>query len=584
MSYLSSQSPQATRTHHSMSLMVRFLILCFGGLSCTWSPCSSFAATVKPNQWLVSITDTPDPVASTSTFTYQVSAKNDGRVKSTNVRISVTLPLISQFVSCKTSLDTKTAPRCQGVVDGQVLATFPSVRAHQKVTVTIEAKAPSVSTNTDLLLTAKAEGENAQKGDDSEHTSVLAPGVSATLLPSGRIVTLYCGDILTEALLQPDTTTVQLNGTLGCQADAPFGLKVMRHSLTLDLNGHKIIGEIAKNTVGIVIGANTTNVVVDGGGTNGVSGIEFFDWCLKDEGGNQGSLVKNLRCYRSRSAAIDILSNNMEISKVKIDSIAPTTSTTQELPGGVCISAHGDNIRIKDTIVRRCQLIGIFADGVDTDLNGVAVTIDGNTSTSRVESSNGIGVVLQNGPHLLKDTAVYGDGPGEGTSTNGVVVDTGSANKLDGVKVKNFNQNGIVINASGTTVSRSGVESVAQHGLLITTTASNVMISGTNSKGVGGAGFVVDGSANLISTNGAEGNAGAGFQINGVSNQVENNSAAQNTGIGYLISGSNNICNTNSAEDNLDSEWLIAANNEDDSGNEANGQSITFTAAGGIFE
>lgn len=583
MSYFSSQSPQARR-HHNSSLTVRFLILFLSSLSGAWFPGASIAATVKPNQWIVSITDTPDPVASTSTLTYQVSAKNDGKVKSTNVRISATLPSTSQFISCKTSLDTKATPRCQGVVAGQVLASFPSVRAHQVVKVTIVVKTPPVSTNTDLFLTAKAEGDNAQKGDGSERTSVLAPGVSATLLPSGRTITLYCGDILNEALLQPDTTTVQLNGTLGCQSDALFGLKIMRPSLTLKLNGYKIIGEIAKNTVGIVLGANTTNVVVDGGGTNGVSGIEFFDWCLKDEGGNQGLVVKNLRCYRSRSAAIDIISSNLEISKVKIDSITPTTSTTQELPGGVCISAHGDNIRIKDTIVRRCQTIGIFADGVDTDLNGVAVTIDGNTSTSRVESSNGIGVIFQNGPHLLKDTAVYGDGPGEGTSTNGVVVDTGSANELDGVRVKNFNQNGIVINASGTTVSRSGVESVSQDGFVISTAASGVTINGSNSKGVGRTGFVVDGNLNVISTNNAERNTGSGFQINGANNHLENNSATQNAGMGYIIVGSNNICNTNSAEDNLDSEWFIAANNEDDSGNEANGHTIAFTAAGGTFE
>jgi hypothetical protein len=339
-------------------------------------------------------------------------------------------------------------------------------------------------------------------------------------------------------------------------------------------------------------------------------------------------VVKNLRCYQARSAALDIVSNNVDVSKVKIDSIAPTLTTTQELPGGIGLHAQGDNIRIKDTIVRRSKLIGILADGVDADLSGYATTIDGNTRSSLVERNAGVGVVLQNGPHFLKDTAVYGDGPDKGTSTNGVVIDTGIGNRLDGVVVKNFNGSGVVINASKTVIERTKVDEVSQHGFVISALAGDVTLSGSSGKKLGGhgfvvegensrlitneaeknagngffisgngtrvesssaksnggAGFVVEGENSRLTTNEAEKNAGNGFSISGSGSHVESSSAKSNGGVGFVIAGSNNGCGTNLAQRNSGFEWSIGVNNIDDSNNSANGRRFSFTTAGGAFE
>lgn len=538
----------------------------------------------KPNKWIVTITDSSDPVSSGGTLTYKIASKNDGPVKSTDVKVTITLPGGVQFVSCKTTQDTKLEKHCPGAANGQILATFPQVKAHRKVTVTVVVATPAVSSTTTLLIAAKAEGENAFKGDDTEQTTLLAPGATATLLPSGRVVTLLCGSVLDAAFFGADTVA-QLNSPLGCTTSAPFGVKIARSGVTFNLQGKKILvsGNVAGN-VGIAVAANSTAVTIDGGGVDGVNGVEAFDWCVKDEGGNTGLVVKNLRCYRARSAAINLVSNNVDVKNVKIDNTAPTSTTTQGLPGGVGIAAHGDNIHIKDSIVRRSKLIGIFADGVDADLNGQVTTVDGNTTTSRVESNNGLGVLFRNGPHLLKDTAVYGDGPGAGTSTDGIVIDTGTGNRLDGVVVKQFNQNGIVINASGTVIERTGAEEVSLNGFVITAAASTVTLNGNTSASVNGNGFVVDGSGNVLNTNHAERNTGDGFRLNGAGNSLANSGAKDNGGNGFVIAGGGNRCGTNSGEDNTGVEWTIGVNNIDDGSNSANGRRVSFTAAGGVFE
>lgn len=532
----------------------------------------------------VSIADNPDPVPGASPFSYKITVKNDGPVKSLDVRVTATLPPEVQFVSCKTSLDTKKDRRCAGETAGQVIATFPFLKAHQVVSITLTVTSPDVNAVTELRLAAKAEGESAQKGSNAERTSVIPPWTTATFLPSGRIDILHCGTTLNGDLFRSDTI-VQLNGSLGCKFGTPFGLKVAQSNVTLNLQGKKIMmGTPQAGTVGILIGANAINTVVNGGGVKGSNGVELFDWCLKDEGGNDGLIVKNLRCYKARSAAIKIVSHNIEMSAVKIDSTAPTTTTTQELPGGVGIRASGDNIRIKDSIVRRSKLIGIWADGVDADLTGYAVVIDGNTSTSRIESSPGIGVLLQHGPHLLKDTAIYGDGPQEGTSTDGIVIDTGVGHRLDGVVVKKFNHNGIVVYASGARVERCGVEEVAGNGFVISPLATNVLLNNNDSAKVFGNGFVIEGGSNILTTNHAERNEGDGFHLVGSRNQLFNSTAQLNLGAGFVISGLGNEIGTNTGEKNVGVEWEIGPDNIDRSGNEANGRRIVFGPEGGSFE
>jgi hypothetical protein len=375
---------------------------------------------------------------------------------------------------------------------------------------------------------------------------------------------------------------------MACTSAAPFGLKIDADNVTLNLQGKKILVDSAViNQAGIIVGPNATDVTVDGGGSaKSSNGIENFDWCLKDEGGNDRLIVKNLRCYKARSAALKLTSNNVLVSAVKIDSTTATTTTTQEL-GGVGIYAHGDNIRIKDSIIRRSQQIGVWADGVHAG-DGYAVTIDGNTKTSRVEGNFGMGVVFEQGPHLLKDTLVNGDGPDGGTSTDGVVINSGVNHSLNGAVVKNFNGNGVVLNASTTFVTNASVESVGLNGVVISASATNVQLKGNKVKNNGNDGFAIVGNGNTLATNSAEKNGGDGFQITGTANQVNGNSAQKNNGIGYLVTdavlGNGNVFTTNIAEKNGGAEWSIGKHNVNGGSNKANGNPISFGDGGGTFE
>jgi hypothetical protein len=98
-----------------------------------------------------------------------------------------------------------------------------------------------------------------------------------------------------------------------------------------------------------------------------------------------------------------------------VDNTAPD-SRIETPPGGVGIQVGGDNVRVKDTIVRRSAKIGFWAYGVDTDGSGVVATFDGTSETSRIETNFGTGAVLSNGPHKMQGTTVQGDDYQTGTS------------------------------------------------------------------------------------------------------------------------------------------------------------------------
>jgi hypothetical protein len=118
---------------------------------------------------------------------------------------------------------------------------------------------------------------------------------------------------------QAGETTVRLLSSMGC-AQSDLGLRIAASSKTLDLNKFKIVGPSSTpNSKGIVIGAGATNVTVIGGSTNGTSGIESFDYGLLDEGGNTGLWVTSLRCFRARSAGLDIVSDGVTVSNVLVD-------------------------------------------------------------------------------------------------------------------------------------------------------------------------------------------------------------------------------------------------------------------------
>lgn len=580
-------------------------------------------AVFKPNKLIVTVEDTPDPAPVDGDVKYQVKVINDGAYRSFEVLVTVSVPEGTEVQQCWTSIDRGNILCRQ--VGNMVLATLGTLKAHRTVTVSLILQMPSAPTQ--LKLTAQATGEQAFKGQTSESTTVLGPYGEAVLLPSGLPKSVGCGDTLNQSFFGADTT-VQLTTPLTCTG-TPFGLQISASGVTLDLNRNRIIGSPTAGTVGILIDAGATDVTIIGGSTGGSSGIQYFDWCIKDEGGNTGLVIKQVRCFRARSAGIDIASNEVHLDHVLIDNTIPTPTSTAELPGGVGIRARGDNILIKDSIVRRSYVYGIWADGIDSDGNNQVVTIDGNVRSMRVERNYNVGIFLEQGPHIVKGVKISSDGPDEGDSTDGLVLAAnGRKNTIYEISVRNHNGNGIVIDANDTLIERASIENVGLDGIVVR--GSNTILNG-NKVSVEGDGFVVEGPDNSLTnniaedvggsgfvvaatgdrtildgnkakrngthgyvlaangmiadTNVAENNTHNGFLISGNQNTIENNSSKNNAEIGFEVTGDANVLNTNDAADNEGYEWIIASGNFDDGSNEANGNRISFSfAAGGAFE
>jgi hypothetical protein len=175
-----------------------------------------------------------------------------------------------------------------------------------------------------------------------------------------------------------------------------------------------------------------------------------------DGGGNSGLTVSSLRCFRGRSAGIDLVSDNVGLNGILVDLVAGGTTTTTEIPGGIGMHLSG-NVRVKDSRVRRAAHIGILADGpLNPNGNHLGVQIDGNLATSRVEASTGIGIQLDGASHQVNNTYVAGDGA-TGVSTIGVLIN-GTGVSVDGSDIVNFGDNGFLVNGSNATIKRSTVE------------------------------------------------------------------------------------------------------------------------------
>jgi uncharacterized repeat protein (TIGR01451 family) len=577
-----------------------------------------------PNTLLVTVTDSPDPAASLGEIIETIAVKNDGRQRSLNVRIEATIPAGASYVTCKTS---SSAVPCSLSGDAvTVTAVFPKVAAHGTVKMTLTIKAPLVVVATVIKLNAGATGTYAHKGDGSQSTTVLPPVSGALLLPSGLGVGIACGDTIDAAFMGADTTLLLQQG-LVCNAGS--GLRITASGMTLDLGGKKIVRATpqAAGDAGIVVGPNAANVTIRGGGTEGTKGIEQFDYCVKDEGGNTNLAIVSLRCFRARSAGLEITSDGVLVEKSLVDNTIPTSNTTAAPPeeSGVGIRARSDNVHLKDTIVRRSKRVGVWAHGIDADGDGLALKMDGNTTTSRVETNYNIGVLLEGGPHLIKDTRVQGDSL-TGTSTDGVVVaPTAIGARLDGVSIRIHRGVGVWVEGVGTEIERGGVENIGGIGYLLlapamvggtsatlvagdayrveataggsvldTNGAENspgngfvvnaaALLSGNSAVEVGGWGFVIGGSGAYLDTNGAEVD-GAGFRVTGDNNVLESNSAKSTSGIGFEILGTGNRLNTDKAERNAGAELWIGPGNIDDGGNSANGTRLSFGPAGGVFE
>jgi uncharacterized repeat protein (TIGR01451 family) len=589
---------------------------------------SPAAALVDRGDLVVSGSASPNPGAAGGQVTYAVNVWNNSTVTATGVLVTIAMPQDSpapEFVKCSVSGGAKGQVCTES--GGVVTTTYPIIKAHITAKVSVTWKMPGVSATFTVAATADADraigGEEPRDGSGSIAGVVLSASVPVVFQPSQRTGSLSCGDNITSSFFDGDHT-VQLGASMGC-AHSSVAVKISSSGKTFDFQGFKIVGAATdqiKGSVGILVAA--PNVTIVGGGTASKSGIEYFDYCLMDEGDSDGLTVSTLRCFRARSAGIDLTSDNVKLNGLLVDLVVGGTNTTTEVPGGIGMHLSG-SVNMKDSTVRRAASIGILADGSpDPDGTKHRVQIDGNYSTSRVEQSIGVGIQLDGAFHEVRNTYVEGDGD-DGVSTIGVLIN-GSGMLTDGLEVVDFGGNGFLINGTQATVKRSTVEAVGSDSFVVvgagailsgnsaakgkkgfvvsgpdafldTNSTENVLgtaflvsgdraiMTGNSAKAGKAEGFVLSGNGGNYNTNKAEANIGTAFAIKGNNGVFLNNACkSEKTGGGFLVTGTSNSFNTNSAEKNKGSEWVIADGNTDLGSNRKNGKTFKFTTAGGTFE
>ncbi|HEV8441081.1 MAG TPA: hypothetical protein VGT40_23580, partial [Methylomirabilota bacterium] len=285
---------------------------------------------------VVTVSDTPDPAPTLGQVTYSIAVLNNGTTRAYNVIVTVPVPPGTQFVKCSTS-NKKVCAESAGTVSTNLGA----VKAHATVKVSLILKMPLVNVKSTITLTAKANGDGVDDGSGSQTTTILAGTAPVVFLPSNRTGTVSCGDTLGPATFGADTT-MQFKDGLGC-ASAAVGLTVSAPGKTVNLNKFKIVTDAVTLTLGSVgiRAVNASNATIAGGSTGGSAGLEYFDFGVKDDGGNGGLLVSQLRVFRARSAGVRTVSDGVTLSSLLVDKATATANTTAELPGGVGIHASG---------------------------------------------------------------------------------------------------------------------------------------------------------------------------------------------------------------------------------------------------
>jgi len=613
-----------THTRRSRPLLAAWIT----AVALAWVPAP---ASALRGDLVVTGSTSPSIAPSGGQVTYSVNITNDSTVTALGVVVTITLPAGPDLVRCTPSVRVPCT-----LSAGVLTVTLPTFLAHTTVNVRVIAKLPGVSQTTTFNLVVKAHADKAINGGEPRDgdATIVATAVSnligVTFLPGLRTDSVSCGATIGPDFFRPGETTVQLAASMGC-VQSPVALRIAASGKTLDLNKFNIVGASTsqvKGSVGIVVAAGTTSVTINGGSTRSSSGIEFFDYCLMDEGGNTGLKVSNLRCFRNRSAGIDLVSNGVELNTVLVDFVVGgTAATTNELPGGIGIHASGET-HIKDTQVRRTAQIGIWLDG-SVDVNGDhrVGLIDGTTSTSRVEDSSGIGILLDGAFHVVKNTYVAGTAD-DGPSTTGVWV-RGYGVLIDSLEVTDFGGTGFVLNGDAASVYRSSVESVGGDSFVVTgagvklsgngasrnlrgfvVSGSDVMLDTNVAEKAGGVGFIVSGDRAIMTGNTAKAGSAGGFVLSGSGGSYNTNKAETNNGTAFTISGSNgffkgnsakgqklgngflvtspgtnNKFDHNSAEKNKDAEWVVGPGNINvPNTNKKNGKTFNFDAAGGSFE
>lgn len=405
-------------------------------------------------------------------------------------------------------------------------------------------------------------GENGGSGSEGGETDPVA----ATLYPSETVTQIDCGQTLDAAFFGSDDE-VRLDADLDCgpAGKDSHGIIVSASGVTVDgRSDYEITGPArSSNRTGaaILIAPGATNVTV-----SSFRKIQRYAVGVLDSGDNDGLEIEDLTVRRQKEAGIRTTSPNVTIDNVKSD----------RNPVGFDVS--GDDSTIADCRALRSEPapnIGIWVHGSDTDSDDQVVRINRCDAEGNV-----VGILVAEGPHLLEDNVVrFNDGDGIQVTASGAKVESNSV-KLNG-------GNGIVVSGDANLIVANRSDENIGHGFVVSGIANDISDNQAGSltdQGNVGHGFWFTGGFDTnIETNTAEANGLNGFQIDEDSFDVKSNTAKENAGVGIAVSVAGNNLDTNRSEDNVGFEFSISAGNVDDSGNTADGATISFGAGGGDF-
>ena len=339
---------------------------------------------------------------------------------------------------------------------------------------------------------------------------------SATLLPSGKAVTARCGTVVDAAFMEGNSI-LRLDSNINCDSvqAAIDGVMVSVSGVTID--GRDEYGVIGmdrsryRTGAGIRLLPGATNVTL-----KNLKSVRRFGVGIADSGSNEGLRIQNVALRRNDIAGMEIYSPNVVIEGLYAD---------RNKIGTVL---DGDNITIRDSIIRRCdgsRGIGLVVRGADADQNGVAIEV-----RDLFFEHNGVGVDVVGAFHRILDNRITR------SRYSGLETDTQSS-LYDGNLLRDSRQ---------------------------------------------GFGLEIRGSGNTINGNVAESNGLAAFAITGNGNLVTNNSAGDvrrgngSKGGGFVVTGIENEIGGNGSYRNRPTQFTIGRYNIDLGGNDANGDPVAF--------
>jgi hypothetical protein len=349
-------------------------------------------------------------------------------------------------------------------------------------------------------------------------TDSVVPTVpsSATLLPSGKAVTVHCGTIVDEGFMEGNTV-LRLDSNVNCDSvqAAIDGLMVSSSGITIDgIDEYGVIGmdrSRYRTGAGIRLLPGATNVTL-----KNLKSIRRFGVGISDSGTNSGLRIQNVALRRNDTAGLQIYSSDVVIEGLYAD---------RNKIGSVL---DGDNIVIRDSTIRRCdgsRGVGLVVRGLDVDENGVAVEV-----RDMFFEHNGVAVDVVGSHHRILDNRV--------TRSRYSALESDTQNSLYDGNLFRDSRQGFGLEIRG----------------------SNNIVNDNRSESNGLAGFAITGNGNMVTNNSAgderrgNGSKGGGITVTGIENELGDNGSYRNR----------------------PTQYVVGRYNVDLGGNSANGDSVSF--------